>query len=154
MDALLFRTRAAVLWVTVAGTTTASLLLYVFEPGAVEGLLAGEMEGETLTSGMGFFFATIGLIPLVMVLMTLFVADRVNHWVNLIAGLAFGAFGVFAVASHLAGGDFTAHVMLMGVAGAVAFLIAGLGLVGVRHTASESAPSTVESTRYHKPTTA
>ena len=153
MDALLFRVRAAVLWVAVAGTTTASLLLYVFEPGAAEGLVAGEMEGETLTSGMGFFLAAIGLVPLVVLLLTLFVADRANHWVNLIAGLAFGAFGVFAVVSHLAEGDFTAHVMLMGVAGAVAFLIAGMSLVGLRQT-SESAASTAEATRYRKPTTA
>lgn len=154
MDALLFRTRAAVLWVAVAGTTTASLLLYVFEPGAAEGLVAGEMEGETLTTGLGFFFAAIGIIPLVMLLLTLFIADRANHWVNLIAGLAFGAFGVFAVVSHLAEGDFTAHVLLMGIAGAVAFLIAGLGLVGLRHTTADSAVAATESTRYQKPSTA
>lgn len=154
MDALLFRMRVAVLWAAVALAMTGSLLLYLFEPGAVEGLAAGEMEGEALTEATGFFFVAVGIIPLGMALVTLFVGDRVNRWANLIGGLAFGLFGVFAVVSHLSAGDLTAHVLWAGVAGALAFLIAGLGLVGLRQTTSESAGSVSESSQHHKRTTA
>jgi hypothetical protein len=154
MDALLFRMRVAVLWVAVAVAVTGSLLLYLLEPGALEEVLAGEMEGEALTSGMGFFMAALGIIPLVMAGVTLLIIDRVSRWVNLIAGLAFGLFGVFAVVSHLSAGDFTAHVLLAGLAGALAFVIAGLGLIGLRQTTSESAASVSEASRYHRPTTA
>ena len=153
MDALLFRVRVAVLWVAIAVALTASLVLFVFEPGAVEDLLAGEMEGEALTNGMGLFLAMFGIVPLVMAGVSLSVSDRANCWVNLVAGTAFGLFGVYAVGSHLSAGDRTAHVLLVAVAGLTAFLIAGIGLVNLRST-SESKASVSGSSRHHKPTTA
>jgi hypothetical protein len=140
MSALLFRTRTAVLWMAVAVAVSASLLLFLFVPGAVEQMLAGEMEGEVLDNAMGFFFATLATVPLVMAGVTLLVSDRMNHYVNLIAGLAFGFFGVFAVASHLVAGDFNGHVLMAALAGVLAFVIAGLALVGLRRPTLPEAP--------------
>jgi peptidoglycan/LPS O-acetylase OafA/YrhL len=139
VSALLFRTRVAVLWVAVAIGMSTSLLLYLFVPGALEQMVAGEMEGEALDDAMGFFFMTLGAIPLVMAGVALLVSDRVNRYVNLIAGLAFGLFGVFAVVSHLMAGDFNGHVLMVGLAGALAFLIAGLSLAGLRQPTSSAA---------------
>jgi hypothetical protein len=48
MDAVQLRARVGVLWVTIAVALVSSLLLFMFDPGALEGLLAGEMEGEPL----------------------------------------------------------------------------------------------------------
>ncbi|MEA2023525.1 MAG: DUF6326 family protein [Actinomycetota bacterium] len=132
MDALLFRTRAAALWLAVALAMTASLVFYLFIPGALEELLAGEMEGEPLTEAMGFFMAMFGIIPLVMTGVALLVSDRVNRYVNLVAGLAFGLFGVFAVVSHTLDGGFNVHVLMAAVAGVGAFLIAGLSLARLK----------------------
>jgi hypothetical protein len=139
MSAVLFRTRVAVLWVGVAVAMSGSLLLHVFKPGALEELLAGEMEGETLSEGLGYFFAAVGIFPLVMAALALLVSDRVNRQVNVIAGLAFGLFGVFGVVGHVLGGGFNVHVLMVSVAGALAFLIAGLGLVGLRKATSPAA---------------
>ena len=72
----------------------ASLALYLFIPGALEELLTGEMEGETLTEALGFFMAMFGIVPLVMAAVALLVSDRVNLYANLIAGAAFGLFAV------------------------------------------------------------
>lgn len=132
MKAHLFRTRVAVLWVAVAVAALGSLLLYLLVPGALEELLRGEMEGETLDDAMGYFFVALAAIPLAMAAVTLLVSERVNRSVNLIAGLAFGSFGVYAVVNHIVTGDFNAHVLMAGVASALAFLIAGLGMVGLR----------------------
>jgi hypothetical protein len=132
MNTLLFRTRVAVLWVAVAIAVAGSLLLYLFVPGALGDMVAGEMEGEVLTDATGFFFAALGIIPLVMAGVSLLVNERVNRFVNVIAGVAFGLFGVFAVVSHLAAGDFNGHVLMAALAGALAFVIAGLGLAGLR----------------------
>lgn len=132
MNALLFRTRVAVLWVAVTIAMSVSLLLYLFVPGALGDLVAGEMEGETLTDGMGFFFTAVGAVPLVMAGVVLLVGDRVNRYLNLIVGTAFGLFGVYAVVSHALAGDFNGHVLMTALAGAFAFLIAGLALRGVR----------------------
>ena len=147
MKAHVFRTRVAVLWVAVAVAALGSLLLYLLVPGALDELLRGEMEGETLDDAMGYFFAALAVIPLAMAAVTLFVSDRVNRSVNLIAGLAFGLFGVYAVVSHVAAGDFNAHVLMAGIASALAFLIAGLGMVGLRKPTTPVDAQGVESSR-------
>ncbi len=136
MKSLLFRTRFAVLWVAVAIAVSGSLLLYLFVPGALGDLAAGEMEGEALTDAMGFFFTTLGAVPLVMAAVSLLVSERVNRYANLIAGVAFGLFAVYAVVGHLLAGDFNGHVMMAALAGGLAFLIAGLASVGRRQPAS------------------
>ena len=136
MDALLFKTRITALWLAVALATTASFVFYLFIPGALEELLAGEMEGETLTEALGFLVATFGIIPLVLAGVALFVSDRANRYVNLVAGLAFGLFGVFAVVTHTLDGGFNVHVLMAALAGAGAFLIAGLSLAALRTSTS------------------
>lgn len=137
MDALLFRMRVAVLWLAVALAMSASLLLHLFMPGAVEEMAAGEIEGETLTDGLSWFFGAVGTFPLVMAAVALLVSDRVNRSVNLIAGSVFGLFGVFAVVTHALAGDFNVHVASVALAGAGAFLIAGLSLAGLRRPKSQ-----------------
>jgi hypothetical protein len=153
MKAILFRTRVAALWLAVAIATSASLLLYVFVPGAVEELLAGEMEGETLTDAWGFFFTALAIVPLVMAGMALLVGDRVNHYVNLIAGLVVGLFGVFAMVGHMVEGDFNGHILMIGLAGGGAFLIAGLALAELRHATQEPAVPASERSGHRETTT-
>ena len=134
LDALSFRTRVAVLWVAVAVALSGSLLLGVFVPGALGELLAGEIEGQTLTDAVGYGLAMLVVIPLVMAVVTLLINDRVNRYVNLIAALAFGLFGVYAVVSEALGGDFNAHVLMAAVAIVPGFLIAAMALVGLRQS--------------------
>ena len=71
LNTLSFRTRVAVLWVAVALALSGSMLLYLFMPGALEELLSGEVEGETLDDAMGFLFAGLVIIPLMMAAVTL-----------------------------------------------------------------------------------
>jgi hypothetical protein len=54
LNALSFRTVVAVLWLAVAVALSGSLLVGVFVPGALEELLAGEIEGQTLTDAVGY----------------------------------------------------------------------------------------------------
>ena len=90
-------------------------------------MLAGEMEGETLNDAWGYAFAALVIIPVVMAAVTLLVGDRVNRYLNLIAGLAVGLFGFYPVVSEVLAGDFNGHVLMAAVAGALAFLIAAWG---------------------------
>jgi hypothetical protein len=152
MDAYLFRTRVTVLWLAVALAATASFLLYVFMPGALEELLAGEMEGEALTDANLFLLAAFVVIPLVMAVVALLVGDSVNRITSLIIGAAYGLFGVFAVVSHVLEGGFNVHVLMAALGGAGALLIAGLCMAGLRPPTSEAAQPS-ESGRPHETTT-
>jgi hypothetical protein len=119
----------------------------------LEELLAGEMEGETLDDAMGWLLTGFGAFPLVMAGVALLVRDRVNRYVNLIAGVAFGLFGAFAFISHLVAGDFNGHILLLGLAGILAFLIAGLSVPGLRQTAPHAAAPPTEQPRLREKAT-
>ena len=119
MSALLFRTRVAVLWVAVAVAMSGSLLLFLYVPGALEEMLAGKMEGETLDDTWGILCAALVVVPLVMAGLTLLVSDRVNPYLNVVAGLAFGLLGALPVTEILEG-TFDGHVVM-------ALTAAGLG---------------------------
>ena len=60
------------------------------------------------------------------------VGERVNRYVNLIAGLGFGLFGAYAAGSYILAGGFNAHVLMVVLAGVLALVIAGLGLAELR----------------------
>ena len=135
MDALLFRTRVALLWVAVAVAMSGSMLVFLYAPGAVEEMLAGTMEGETLSDAWTFVLALMVVIPLVLAGVTLLVGDRVNHYLNLVAGLAVGLMGALPV-MEIAEGTFDGHVVMALTAAALAFLIAGISAVGLRQPAS------------------
>lgn len=132
MNGFLFRTRVAVFWVAVAVAAMGSLLLPLFEPRVLEELLVGEYEGEPLDDATRFFIAMLLVIPLVMVGVTLLVSDRVNRYLNLIAGLAFGLLGAGAAVLEVLGGHFDGHVVMVALAAALAFLIGGLAMVELR----------------------
>ena len=147
MNALLFRTRVSVLWVAVAVALAGSMWLYLFMPGALEEVLDGKIEGEILDDAMGVFMATMLIIPIVMAAMTLLVGDRANRSVNLIVGLAFVGFGVYAVVRETSADGFNVHILMLAVATALALLIAGLGLVGLRQLTSPAPARGSEQTR-------
>ncbi len=149
MNALLFRTRVAVLWVAVAVAMSGSLLLALYAPGALEELLAGEMEGETLDNTWGILLAALVVIPLVMAGVTLLVSDRVNRYLNLVAGLAFGLLGALPVMEILAG-TFDGHVVMALTAAALGLLIGGLSVVELRQPTSRE-PNMVDAARKPRP---
>ena len=134
LNALSFRTRVAVLWVAVAVALLGSMLLYLFMPGALEEVLAGEIEGETLDDALGYLFAGMVISPLVMAAVTLLVTDWVNRYVNLIAGMALGLFGVYAAVRETSADGFNVHILMIVLASLLALLIAALGLIGLRQS--------------------
>jgi Family of unknown function (DUF6326) len=140
MNAQLFRTRVAVLWVAVAVAISYSVLMYLVAPGALEEALAGEMEGVALDDGLGLQLSMVVGIPLVMAAVTLLAGDRVNRYLNLIAGLLFGLLSAFGMVSELSAGEFNGHVLLVALGCSLAFLVAVLSLVGLRQPTSQARP--------------
>ncbi len=136
MNGLLFRTRVAVLWVAVAVAMSGVLLLGLFGPGALEELLAGKVEGETLDDATRIFFIALVLIPLVMAAVTLLVSDRVNRYLNLVAGLALGFVSVLPIMEVLEG-TFDGHVVMALTAAALGLLIGGLSVLELRQPATD-----------------
>ena len=114
----------------------------VYAPGALEEMLAGKMEGETLDDTWGILFAALVVIPLVVAGLTLLVSDRVNRYLNLVAGPAFGLLSALPVTEILEG-TFDGHVVMALTAAGLGLLIGGLSGVELRQpTVRVAAPLT------------
>lgn len=138
MSSQLFRTRVAVLWVAVAIAVSHSMLMYLIAPGALEEVLAGEMEGVALDDAMGLQLAVLVVIPLVMAAVALLAGDRANRYANLTVGLLFGLLGGFAMASELSADGPNGHILMVALGCIFAFVVAGLSLVEMRRPASQA----------------
>ncbi len=154
MDAQVFRTREALLWVAATVSLVGSMLLYLLVPGVLGEALAGRMEGQVLDDGLGFQMAAMLGVPVLMVVATLFVGDRLNRYLNVVGGLLFGALGAYGVGSHLADGEVNGHVLLAALTTLLAFLIAALGVAALRSPAAESTDAATEPSRHHFDTAA
>lgn len=137
MDALSFRLRVAVLWVASAITISYSVLIFLLAPGALEEAMAGTMEGQVLDDAGGLLLSIMVGVPVVLAAATVLLADRLNHLVNLVAGLLCGLLMVYGMAGDLLAGEFNGHVLLVALGAGLAFLIAALSLVGLRQPASQ-----------------
>lgn len=146
MNGLLFRTRVSVLWVALTVASMGSWLVGLFEAGRLEELLAGTIEGEPLDDTVVFTLTALVMLPLVMAGVTLLLSDRLNRWVNVVAASVLGLFGAYAGGSALLAGELHWHVWPTVLAIAFAFLIAGLGVVGLRQPSSPDVTDAVAPT--------
>ena len=72
-------------------------LLELMEPGYIEQIIAGEVEGIQITDELLLGFAILMVIPPVMVFLSLALPAKVNRWANIIFGIVFVGFGLFEI---------------------------------------------------------
>ena len=84
MELLRWKARLSVLWVFLAVGMSATMVLRLMMPGAIEEMMAGESEG------MMVGYALFWLVPLVMAVLCLTLKN--SRWINFILGILFGLF--------------------------------------------------------------
>ena len=83
-----WRVRIAVLWIVVAVSMSAVMLLTVVEPGVIAAAMAGKTpEGTDFTPAITVLFALCWLVPLAMAVLTVTLRAGINRPVNLVMGL-------------------------------------------------------------------
>ena len=124
MEKLVWKLRISMLWIFLAVSMSAAMILYIMTPGIIDDIIAGEMEAMEISAGVLMVFALFWLIPLIMAFLTLVLRDTPNRYTNAILGLFFGIFYIFDISGHLSRGEEFGGHCLMGVAGIiVAFFI-------------------------------
>ena len=124
MENLAWKMRISVLWLFLAVSMSAAMILYIMGPGVINDIIAGEMEGMEISAGVLMIFALFWLVPLIMAFITLVLKDTINRYANAILGLFFGIFYIVDISGHLSRGEEFGGHALVGVAGIiVAFLI-------------------------------
>jgi len=96
----------------------AYMILMLMEPGVIEQIMAGEIEGMQIGPEILLLFAIILLVPLVMAFLSLTLKNSTNRWANIILGIVFAGLELFELVELLAYPS--AHLILMTLSKVVA----------------------------------
>jgi hypothetical protein len=102
MELLRWKTRIAVLWVLMAVAMSAHSIMAFMEPGMIEEIMSGKIEGAVLTPGMLIFMALFWLVPLWLAFVTMTLKNSPNRWVNFVLGIIFTVLNIWHFIEHLA----------------------------------------------------
>jgi hypothetical protein len=103
-----------VLWLfyTVAFLTV--MMLGTMEPGVLNQFLdTGEIGGMKIGQELLLFFAVMILVPLAMAFLSLTLKDSTNRWANIIVGIVYTCFQLFALIETLTLSIVYAYAVLM-----------------------------------------
>jgi len=98
-----WKIKISVLWLfyTVAFLTVMSL--GSLESGVLEHfMLTGEIGGMKVTPELLLIFAILILVPLIMAFLSLTLKNAANRWANIIVGIVYTVFQLFALAETVA----------------------------------------------------
>jgi hypothetical protein len=105
MELLRCKARLSVLWLTMAVGTVAAMFLSLLEPGVIEDVMAGEMEGMQLVEGMMVIYALFFIIPMVVAILCLTLSGSANRWMNFVLGIIWVLWFIFEIVGHATGGE-------------------------------------------------
>ncbi len=89
MESLVLKVRLSVLWLLEETAYLAYMTLGSLEPGAIEQLMTGEIDGMQISPELLLLLAVLLLAPLVMAFLSLTLRDSLNRWTNIILGIVF-----------------------------------------------------------------
>ena len=121
MEILRWKTRIAVLWLFMAVAMSTHGIMGFMEPGMIEEVMTGEVEGMALSAGMLIFMALFSLIPLWMAFVTITLKGTSNRWTNFVLGILFTLLNIWHFIGHLAS---PVQIVIIGSTVAVTVLIA------------------------------
>lgn len=129
MEALKYKIKISILWISFAVATSAAMIIWFIEPGILEQIMTtGEMISEKLSVENIAFFALWWIVPLSMAFLTQLLRHSLNRWANLILGITFALFTIYYFLNHLITGWFTvANLLILIFLFVVAVLIAWYG---------------------------
>jgi hypothetical protein len=84
--------KISVLWVAVMLSSLMGDVLRFYEPGIIEQIIAGEVEGMQQTHKGLLLSAIFMVIPIGMVVMSLMLSYPLNRWANIIFSIFFFVF--------------------------------------------------------------
>ena len=81
------RIKLSALWIARMLTGLLGDVLRFLEPGMMEQITAGEVEGMRMTHGLLLVSAIVMVLPIVMVFLSLTLKYKLNRWANIILAI-------------------------------------------------------------------
>ena len=121
MEVLRWKARIAVLWLFMAVAMSVHSIMGFMEPGMIEEIMSGEIEGVKLGTGMLVFMALFWLVPLWLAFVSMTLKGSANRWVNFVLGIIFTILNIWHFIGHLAS---PVQILIIGSTVVVTALIA------------------------------
>ena len=90
-----WRVRVSVLWIVDVVALAAAFTLAMFEPGILDDILSGKLEGMEINVGVMLLAAFFWLVPMIMMYLSLVLGRSAARWLNIILGLILGLLNLF-----------------------------------------------------------
>jgi len=102
MENLALKIKLAVLWLFVAVSMSAVVLIIFIVPGVIEEIMDGEIAGMQIGHELLLVMAiTYFLGPLVMAVLSLTLKDKANRWTNIILGIFYTGYILIELISNI-----------------------------------------------------
>jgi hypothetical protein len=101
VETLTLKVRIAVLWIFMAVAMSAHGILFVMEPGSLEKMMSGQVEGMTMSPAMILFMAIFWWVPLVMAFLSVTLKDAANRRVNMVLAIIFTILNIYHLVEHI-----------------------------------------------------
>lgn len=109
-----WKLRVSVLWLFYTVAFLAVMMLGMMEPGVLNQFLdTGEIGGLKIGQELLLLFAVLMLVPLMMAFLSLTLKDSSNRWANIIVGMVYTGFQLFALAGTLTSSPVYAYAALI-----------------------------------------
>ena len=128
MEETNWRIRISILWLIDAISVSATFILSMLEPGTIDGILAGQLEGMDIDAGVLGLASVFWLAPLLMAYLTMAVRQNWARLFNIVLGLLLGIANTVDFTSGISSGDMISYPRSLMVA-----LIAVVPLLVVWH---------------------
>jgi hypothetical protein len=123
MDELTWKLRISVLWLIMGAGLSGAMILQMFVPGFINNIIAGEIEGMQITTGMLIVLSLFWIVFLLMAFLTLILKDKINRYTNGVLGIFFTFYMIYDMYSSLSVQEFSGSNLLQVFGLIFAFLI-------------------------------
>ena len=89
MEEIFWKIRISVLWLTMGVGMSGAMILQMFVPGFINGIIAGKMGEMEISTGLLLMMSIFWIVFLSMAFLTLILNDTVNRYINAILGVFF-----------------------------------------------------------------
>jgi len=114
-----WKIKISVLWLFGEVAWLTAMMLVLFEPGAIEQVMAGEIYGMQIGPEWFLIVAITLLVPLVMAFLSLTLEGSMNRWANIIMGIVFTVLNLGNLIEGVRGGT-AGGILLMEISAVVA----------------------------------
>jgi len=97
MDELVWKLRISVLWLIMGAGFSGSMILQMFVPGVMNNIIAGEINGMELSTGLLIVMSLFWIVFLSMAFLTLILKDKINRYVNAVLGVFFAIYLIIEI---------------------------------------------------------